>query len=289
MTAPPPDPASPGDFGDPGEAPGPADLGEAPGPADPGEAPGPADPGEAPGPADPGEAPGLDAILAMAEAARAALPPPFAALAGEVRLRVEDWPDEATLDDLGIEDAYDLTGLYEGVPLTERSASDPPREPGTVWIFRRPVLDEWADRGDVGLTDSGGPRHHPRAGPSFRLVGRRHRRDRPLVGMITAGPSPRRHDRFGRNTGGRRIAGVIPGHGPMLPRAGTHRSGSRSRAGKALARSVGVGVSEAADGGPEALDGACGGLAQQRLERGRRRSRRDRGRGPEPAPDSIRT
>ena len=108
-------------------------------------------PDEAPGLDDPGEAPGLDAIAAMAEAARAAFPPPFAALAAELRLRVEEWPDEATLDDLGIEDVYDLTGLYDGVPLTERSVADPPLDPGTVWIFRRPVLDEWADRGDVGL------------------------------------------------------------------------------------------------------------------------------------------
>ena len=97
------------------------------------------------------EAPDLDAVAAMAEAARAAFPPPFAALAAEVRLRVEDWPDDATLDELGIEDPYDLTGLYDGVPLTERSVADPPQEPGTVWIFRRPVLDEWAARGDVTL------------------------------------------------------------------------------------------------------------------------------------------
>ena len=124
-------------------------------PADPAASTGPdgaADP-EDPGFTDPGEAPDLDAILAMAEAARAGFPPPFAALAAEVRLRVEDWTDDATLDDLGIEDPYDLTGLYEGVPLTERSASDPPQEPGTVWIFRRPVLDEWAARGDVALSD----------------------------------------------------------------------------------------------------------------------------------------
>lgn len=98
-----------------------------------------------------GEAPSLDDLLGLAEAARAGLPPPFAARAAEVRLLVEDWPDEATLDDLGIEDAYDLTGLYDGVPLTERSVTDPPLEPGTVWLFRRPLLDEWADRGDVTL------------------------------------------------------------------------------------------------------------------------------------------
>ena len=95
-------------------------------------------------------APDAEALRAIAEATRAGLPPPFAALAAEVRLVVEEWPDEATLDDLGIEDAYDLTGLYEGAPLTERSveASEPP---STVTLFRRPILDEWADRGDVSL------------------------------------------------------------------------------------------------------------------------------------------
>jgi predicted Zn-dependent protease with MMP-like domain len=98
-----------------------------------------------------GEAPALADLHAMAEAARDALPAPYAALAAEVRLRVEDWPDDETLDGLGIESAYGLTGLYDGVPLPERSASDPPLEPGTVWLFRRPILDEWADRGDVTL------------------------------------------------------------------------------------------------------------------------------------------
>ena len=98
-----------------------------------------------------GEAPSLGDVHAIAEAARAALPPPFAALAAEVRLRVEDWPDDATLDELAIESAYGLTGLYDGVPLTERSVVDPPLDPGTVWLFRRPILDEWAERGDVTL------------------------------------------------------------------------------------------------------------------------------------------
>ena len=135
----------------PGEAPGPTRAGEAPGPTHVGEAPGPTHVGEAPGPTHVGEAPGLDALHAIAEAARSALPPPFAALAAEVRLEVDDWPDDATLDELDIEDAYGLTGLYDGVPLIERSASDPPTDPGTVWLFRRPILDEWAERGDVAL------------------------------------------------------------------------------------------------------------------------------------------
>lgn len=95
-------------------------------------------------------APDLGAIRALAEAARAGLPPPFAALAAEVRLVVEDWPDDALLDDLGIADAYDLTGLYDGAPLTDRS-TDAPEPPSTVTLFRRPILDEWAERGNVTL------------------------------------------------------------------------------------------------------------------------------------------
>ena len=84
----------------------------------------------------------------MAEAARAAFPAPFAGLAAEVRLSVEEWPDEALLDEMRIDDCYDLTGVYEGEPLTERSV-DAPSQPSSVTLFRRPILDEWAARGDV--------------------------------------------------------------------------------------------------------------------------------------------
>jgi predicted Zn-dependent protease with MMP-like domain len=95
-------------------------------------------------------APDLDQIEALALAARDGLPEPFAGLAAEVRLVVEDWPSDAVLDDLEIEDAYDLTGLYAGVPLTERSV-EMPEPPSTVTLFRRPILDEWTARGDVTL------------------------------------------------------------------------------------------------------------------------------------------
>jgi predicted Zn-dependent protease with MMP-like domain len=93
-------------------------------------------------------APDLEEIRVMAEAARAAFPSPFKRAATEVRLVVEDWPRDDLLDDMGIEDAYDLTGLYDGVPLTERSV-EAPAPPSTVTLFRRPILDEWAARGDV--------------------------------------------------------------------------------------------------------------------------------------------
>ena len=61
----------------------------------------------------------------MAQAALDALPAPFDAYARDVLLRVVDWPDGNMLAELGMEDALELTGLYDGVPLPEKSVSDP--------------------------------------------------------------------------------------------------------------------------------------------------------------------
>ncbi|MFV0512948.1 MAG: metallopeptidase family protein [Jhaorihella sp.] len=83
----------------------------------------------------------------------ASLPAPFAALAGEVALRVADWPTRDMLGDLGMDDPLGLTGLYDGIPMTEKSVWDVPQQPDTVWVFRRPVLAEWRARGDVALDD----------------------------------------------------------------------------------------------------------------------------------------
>ena len=87
----------------------------------------------------------------MAEAARAALPDAARRAAMEVAIRVEDFAADALLDEMGFDDAFELTGLYDGIPLTERSVMDQPQGPDTIWLFRRPILDEWAGRGDVGL------------------------------------------------------------------------------------------------------------------------------------------
>ncbi|AOZ68673.1 neutral zinc metallopeptidase [Rhodobacter xanthinilyticus] len=95
-------------------------------------------------------APSLAQIEAMAEAARAMLPEAFAAAAARVVLRVEEFAPEALLEEMGIEDAFELTGLYEGVALPEKSVMDP-GGPDLIWLFRRPILDEWVARGDVAL------------------------------------------------------------------------------------------------------------------------------------------
>jgi predicted Zn-dependent protease with MMP-like domain len=98
-------------------------------------------------------APSLDDFAALAEAAFAALPAKFRQLAGEVVFRVDDFPSDDVLDDLEIEDPFELTGLYQGVDLARRSLFDPSPEPARIFLYRRPILDEWSERGDVSLAD----------------------------------------------------------------------------------------------------------------------------------------
>ena len=96
-------------------------------------------------------APSLGEIERLAGRAFARLPTEVRTACAGLAFRVEDFPSDAMLDDLGIKDAYELTGLYEGVALTERSILDQPTGPDAVWLFRRPILEEWIERGDVGL------------------------------------------------------------------------------------------------------------------------------------------
>jgi predicted Zn-dependent protease with MMP-like domain len=97
--------------------------------------------------------PSLDDITTLAEAAFAALPEAFRAKAGRVVFTVEDFADEDTLAELEIEDPFELTGLYQGVGLPFDSELSPGAEPPRVFLYRRPLLDEWAERGDVDLAE----------------------------------------------------------------------------------------------------------------------------------------
>ncbi len=92
--------------------------------------------------------PSEEDILALAEAALAALPQNLARQLEELAIMVEDMADEATLADLGIENAWELTGLYRGIPMTERSVSDPVRLPDTIMLYRDPILIEWIETGE---------------------------------------------------------------------------------------------------------------------------------------------
>ena len=92
--------------------------------------------------------PSAQEIEAIARRVLDALPALFAKSLGDVVLKVEDFADEATLREMGIEDPFELTGLYEGVPLTERSVEQSGTLPDLVRLFRRPILDEWVDGED---------------------------------------------------------------------------------------------------------------------------------------------
>ncbi len=98
-----------------------------------------------------GPAPSLIEIERLARAAFTRMPAEVRAVCAGLAIRVEDFASDEMLDDLGIEDAFELTGLYDGVALTERSILDQPTRPDIVWLFRRPILDEWIERGDVDL------------------------------------------------------------------------------------------------------------------------------------------
>ncbi len=96
-------------------------------------------------------APSLADFERMARSAREALPKPFRAPSAGLVVRVADFADDDTLDEMGIEDPFELTGLYKGVALTEKSVADVATEPDAVWLYRRPILEEWIERGDVEL------------------------------------------------------------------------------------------------------------------------------------------
>ena len=97
-------------------------------------------------------APNAATIERLAEAAIARLPAAFRTHLGQIVLRIDDYADDAVLDELGIEDAFELTGLYSGRSMREESGWASGELPPTIHLYRRPLLDEWAETG-VALED----------------------------------------------------------------------------------------------------------------------------------------
>jgi acetylglutamate kinase len=95
-----------------------------------------------------GPPPSLDDVTALAEQAMAAIPSRLARHVADVAIAVEEMPDDETLDSLGIESGWDLTGLYHGTPLTQRSVDDVARQPDRIVLYRQPILLEWVESGE---------------------------------------------------------------------------------------------------------------------------------------------
>ena len=98
-------------------------------------------------------APSLDDLELHARTAWEALPATFRRLADGILFRIEDWPDEEILAEMELEDPYELSGLYQGVDLTQASMADPTPQAPVIFLYRRAILDEWAARGDLPLAE----------------------------------------------------------------------------------------------------------------------------------------
>jgi predicted Zn-dependent protease with MMP-like domain len=90
------------------------------------------------------EAPSLADFEALATYIFERLPASFRALCGEVVIRVDDFPEDDVLEEMEAETEYEILGLFQGVGLAQGGAQ-PAAMPNMVFLYRRPILDYWAE------------------------------------------------------------------------------------------------------------------------------------------------
>ena len=91
-------------------------------------------------------APSLAEFEALADAAFARLPAGFRRLCDGVILQIADFPDDETLKDMELDSPFDILGLFQGVGLAQGAAvAETGQFPNMVWLYRRPILDYWAE------------------------------------------------------------------------------------------------------------------------------------------------
>ena len=93
-------------------------------------------------------APTIDDIEALARSALKTIPQPLRRCAANIIIRVEDFPDEETQEEMELESPFDLLGLYSGVSLDLKGISDAPGEVDMIFLYRRPILDYWCETGE---------------------------------------------------------------------------------------------------------------------------------------------
>jgi predicted Zn-dependent protease with MMP-like domain len=89
--------------------------------------------------------PSLADLEAMAREQLAAIPEELRRHLGDLVIRVDDFPDEETMEEMDLESPFDLLGLYRGVDLTRRSVLDQPSALDMIYLYRRPLLDYWCE------------------------------------------------------------------------------------------------------------------------------------------------
>jgi predicted Zn-dependent protease with MMP-like domain len=95
------------------------------------------------------EAPSLDDIEALARAAFATLPEGFRALTHGIVFVVQDFPDEDVVRDMELESEFDILGLFHGPDLAGRVANVGAPDPTMILLYRRPILDYWAEHHEM--------------------------------------------------------------------------------------------------------------------------------------------
>jgi predicted Zn-dependent protease with MMP-like domain len=93
-------------------------------------------------------APSLADIEALADRALATIPAEVTALLGPLVIRVEEFPDEETEEEMELESPFDILGLYRGIALPHQSVTTPRTEIDMVFLYRRPILDYWCETGE---------------------------------------------------------------------------------------------------------------------------------------------
>jgi predicted Zn-dependent protease with MMP-like domain len=94
-------------------------------------------------------APSLEEFEAIAAEAYSRLPQNFRDMCDGLVIRVEDFPTDEVLDDMNAQSEFDLLGLFQGVGLPFRSDSAPVQMPNMIWLYRRPILDYWAEHDET--------------------------------------------------------------------------------------------------------------------------------------------
>ncbi len=97
----------------------------------------------------PVKAPSLAELEVLAAELFCRLPRKFRDLCADVVIRVNDFPSDEVLDEMGAESEFDLLGLFHGVGLPFRTESAPVQMPNMIWLYRRPILDYWAEHDET--------------------------------------------------------------------------------------------------------------------------------------------
>jgi len=95
------------------------------------------------------KAPSLADMEAMAHDLFARLPARFRTLCEGLIIHVEDFPTDEALDELEATSEFDLLGLFQGLGLPHQSQGDVARLPNMIWLYRRPILDYWAEHDET--------------------------------------------------------------------------------------------------------------------------------------------